>query len=110
MRLAIAALLAAVPAIAAAQSDDRDELMEQIAEAMFLASMCEGAAIDEEAAFTLIDEAGIDREEARDRMSIEFTELLSEADEDMEAASCETASALYGTNGTDWPGLMMAGD
>ena len=110
MRLALAAAIALTPALAAAQSVDHEELMEQIAEAMFLASMCEDVEVDEEAAFTLIDEAGIDREEARDRMSIEFTELLSEADEDMEAASCETASALYGTNGTDWPGLMMAGD
>ena len=106
MRLAFAILC--LPTLALAQAADHDEIMEQVAEAMFLASMCEGVSVDEEAVFSVIDAAGIDREEARDRMSIEFTELLSTGDEDAEAASCETAEALYGAGGSDWPALVVA--
>ena len=106
MRLALAFLC--LPTLALAQAADHDEIMEQVAEAMFLASLCEEVSVDEEAAFRVIDAAGIDREEARDRMSIEFTELLSTGDEDTEAASCETAAALYGAGGSDWPELVVS--
>ena len=107
---ALALTCTCLAAPAAAQPADREEMMEAIAEAMFLASMCEEFAVDEETAYVLIDEAGMDRERTRKRIDLEFTELLSEADEDMEAASCETARSLYGDGGSDWPGLVVSAE